>query len=245
MKHLFLTFLMLLCLQACAAEGKPFNGVWESRSPEEDLRLCIDLYGKTMKTPDGSADSYGYLEQSNDFVMDFWVISDILSVKGNEAKVKVFSWRYGTPDDKQEAVLTYDPTKKTMIFKRSDSPIVFKDAPEITKDILGQLYRNADIEADHEFINLSFYPKGDKWLLEESHATYYGEGRSKYINTAAFLGTLQGNKIVLTHEAYGFMLNIDEVNEGNMEKMASPYTLYYMPQSKAFMRNDGQVYILQ
>lgn len=78
-----------------------------------------------------------------------------------------------------------------------------------------------------------------------SHATYYGEGRSKYINTAAFLGTLQGNKIVLTHEAYGFMLNIDEVNEGNMEKMASPYTLYYMPQSKAFMRNDGQVYILQ
>lgn len=245
MKHLFLTFLMLLCLQACAAEGRPFNGVWEQKSTEEYHRLCVDLYGKTMKTPDGSADSYGYLQSENEFSGDFWVISDILSVKGNEAKVKVFSWRYGTPDDKQEAVLTYDPTKKTMIFKRSDSPIVFKDAPEITKDILGQLYRNADIEADHEFINLSFYPKGDKWLLEESHATYYGEGRSKYINTAAFLGTLQGNKIVLTHEAYGFMLNIDEVNEGNMEKMASPYTLYYMPQSKAFMRNDGQVYILQ
>ena len=86
---LTLFMLLSLSLSFAFAQGKPFKGFWEKDTTDEYHALYIDLYGKSLKTPDKSAASYGYLQSENEFNSDVWVITQVLSLQGNNAKVKL------------------------------------------------------------------------------------------------------------------------------------------------------------
>ena len=53
-------------------------------------------------------------------------------------------------------------------FKRSESPVLFQETPPIPSDALKSIYTYANIKQS-EMIFLSFYKRGDLWLLEESY----------------------------------------------------------------------------
>ena len=69
----------------------------------------------------------------------------MLSAEGNVAKIKMYSWRYGSPDDEKEETLTYDPVKKTLTVGK-EHLTVFKDAPSITPALLKETYRKQRCE---------------------------------------------------------------------------------------------------
>lgn len=235
MKRIITCLVLMFSLQLLFAQGKPFKGVWEIDTEDVYQCLYIDLYGKTMLLPDGSAPSYGYLLSENEYNSDCWVISKVLSVEGNVAKIKMYSWRYGSPDDEKEETLRYDPVKKTL-YVGKEHLTVFKDAPPITQAMLKETYRNRDVK--YEMVWVSFYSKsGGQWLMEAASSTVYEDGRMKYIVSTFYLGSVQGNKIVFTHQTEGFGLDAEELNKGNMTKI-SPCTMYYLSATKSFWMNN-------
>lgn len=164
-----------------------------------------------MKTPDKSAASYGYLQSENEFNSDVWVITQVLSLQGNNAKVKTFSWRYGSPNDQVEATLTYNPATKVMTYQRSDFPITFQPTPPINSLVLMKTYRNRDIK--HELVFLSF-EKRDGWVfINEESSSVYEDGR-------------------ISH----FLPDLSSIQLSEMEKTA-PCILTYSPASKTFVMN--------
>lgn len=237
MKRIFVAIVVLCLCSVASMAQKPFLGVWQKETPDDYHLLCLDLYQKSMTTPDQEAKAYGYLQFANEFYADYWVISKLISKSENEARVKCFSWRYGEPDDEEDAVIKYNPVDKTLTFQRGDVPVIFQSNLNVPTNIKDRLYRNRDIQSDHEVIFLSFIPKNEKWLLEESHATYYDDGHSKYQTTKTYLGTLQGNKFVCTHAKEGFMLNTEELNQENMD-LIEPFTFYYLSNSNTFWTKE-------
>ncbi len=235
MKRIITCMLLAFSIQLLFAQGKPFKGVWEINTEDMYQCLYIDLYGKTMLLPDGSAPSYGYLQSENEYNSDYWVISKVLSAEGNVAKIKMYSWRYGSPDDEKEETLTYDPVKKTLTVGK-EHLTVFKDAPSITPALLKETYRNRDVK--YEMVWVSFYPKGGgQWLMEASSSTVYEDGRMKYIASTFYWGTVQGNRIVFTHQTEGFMLDAETLNKENMKNI-SPCTMYYLSATQSFWMNN-------
>lgn len=89
-------------------------------------------------------------------------------------------------------------------------------------------------------IFLSFYKQGDLWLLEESYSTVYEDGTSKYLSTTVSLASLEGNRLLITHEKHGFMLEIDKLNKENMTEI-EPRSVYYAASIKSFLK-DGKIY---
>lgn len=91
------------------SEEKPFRGVWISNTSDEYLKLQIDLYSKSvyLDRKDGKP-SYGFLEQENEFVGDYRIITDILSIEKDKAKVATYSLRYGEPDDTTHVTLSFN-----------------------------------------------------------------------------------------------------------------------------------------
>lgn len=90
------------------SEEYPFRGVWINDSPEEYLKLKIDLYSKSIQLSDDTELSYGFLNLANEYVEDYSIITDVLSVEGNNAEVMTYNLRYGEPDDKTKRTLTFD-----------------------------------------------------------------------------------------------------------------------------------------
>ena len=183
MRRILTLFMLLsLSLSFAFAQGKPFKGFWEKDTTDEYHALYNDLYAKSLKTTDKSAASYRYLQSENDINSDVWVITQVLSLQGNNAKVKTFSWRYGSPNDQVEATLTYNPATKVMTYQRSDFPITFQPTPPINSLVLMKTYRNRDIK--HELIFLSF-EKRDGWVfINEESSSVYEDGRiSMYLQT--------------------------------------------------------------
>ena len=248
-KCMSLFFLLMLAVSfACQSHGtteKPFEGFWENWSEEESMSLYMDLYDQSIPLPgeDQPMMTYGYLVQSNEYYFDYWVISKVLSISGNEAHAKVFSLRYGTPDAEEDVIITYDPEKRELEFMRGDSPVLFQETPAIAEDALESIYRYFDPQ-HNEMIFLSFHKRGDLWLLEESHSTVYADGRTKYLTTTIALASLEGNRLVITHEKQEFMLDLkmDELNKENMPEV-EPRPVYYVASTKSILK-DGKLYEL-
>lgn len=235
MRRILTLFMLLsLSLSFAFAQGKPFKGFWEKDTTDEYHALYIDLYGKSLKTPDKSAASYGYLQSENEFNSDVWVITQVLSLQGNNAKVKTFSWRYGSPNDQVEATLTYNPATKVMTYQRSDFPITFQPTPPINSLVLRKTYRNRDIK--HELVFLSF-EKRDGWVfINEESSSVYEDGRISHSGNTVYAGKIKGNRIVCTYKLNCFLPDLSSIQLSEMEKTA-PCILTYSPASKTFVMN--------
>lgn len=105
--------------------NKIFRGIWIIDDPEGYLKLKIDLYSKTIRLSDDGELNYGFLEQVNEYVGDYSIISDVLSIEGDKAEVMIYSLRYGEPDDK---------TKLTLVFDRTNGSIKFGEFYVFPKD---------------------------------------------------------------------------------------------------------------
>lgn len=238
---LFVVLTVSFVCQSCETESQPFEGFWENYTENESMSLYMDLYDQSIPLPgsDQPMMTYGYLVHSNEYYFDYWVISKVLAIKGNEAHAKVFSLRYGTPDDEEDVMIKYDPKKRELEFKRSESPVLFQETPPIPSDALKLIYTYANIKQS-EMIFLSFYKRGDLWLLEESYSTVYEDGTSRYLNTKVSLASLEDNRFLITHERRGFMLEIDKLNKENMIEI-EPRSVYYAASIKSFLK-DGKIY---
>lgn len=116
-----LLFILLCVVVGCTGTSKqssPFKGEWKRQTAEEFNLLKVDLFEKTIKLPDGSGTCFGYLQSENEYYADYWIIDEVTNIEGNAAEVKVYSWRYGTPEDKQMRTLAYNANQQTVSWKQ-------------------------------------------------------------------------------------------------------------------------------
>ena len=116
-----LLFILLCVIVGCTASSKqssPFKGEWKQETDEELNLLKIDLYGKTVKLPDESGTCFGYLQTENEFAADYWIIDEVTNITNDSANVKVYSWRYGSPEEKNDRVLLYNSNEHTITVKQ-------------------------------------------------------------------------------------------------------------------------------
>lgn len=116
-----LLFILLCVIVGCAASSKqssPFKGEWKQETDEELNLLIIDLYEKTVKLPDESGTCFGYLQTENEFAADYWIIDEVTNITNDSANVKVYSWRYGSPEEKNDRVLLYNSNEHTITVKQ-------------------------------------------------------------------------------------------------------------------------------
>lgn len=113
------TFVCLLCA------GKS-GGVWISSTGEGyyKLKLCLD--SKSVKTPDGEAMCYGYLQMENDFVADYWIVTGVQQSPAGKYRVKYYSLRYGLPGQEETA---------DVVFNSADGSVSFGEAYKFTADM--------------------------------------------------------------------------------------------------------------
>lgn len=109
---------MLTGVSAFAADnaGRPFKGVWINLTDEAYEQLKIDLYDKVIPMPDGDGTCYGYLQMENDFVADYLIITKVMSIGKEAAKVKYYSLRYGMPADEDSVSVTLDSAGGSISF---------------------------------------------------------------------------------------------------------------------------------
>lgn len=116
-----LLFILLCVVMGCTGTSKqssPFKGEWKQQTAEEFNLLKVDLHEKSVKLPDGSGSCFGYLQTENEFAADYWIIDEVTKIDENSADVKVYSWRYGTPEDKQMRTLAYNATQQTVSWQQ-------------------------------------------------------------------------------------------------------------------------------
>lgn len=116
-----LLFILLCVIVGCAASSKqssPFKGEWKQETDEELNLLKIDLYEKTVKLPDESGTCFGYLQTENEFAADYWIIDEVTNITNDSANVKIYSWRYGNPEEKNDRVLLYNSNEHTITVKQ-------------------------------------------------------------------------------------------------------------------------------
>lgn len=91
------------------SEEYPFRGIWISETSDEYLKLQIDLYSRSVYFNRKNGDpSYGFLEMVNDYVGDYQIITDVISIEEDKARVAVYSLRYGEPDDTTHITLSFN-----------------------------------------------------------------------------------------------------------------------------------------
>lgn len=117
-KLLFILLCMVMGCTSTSKQSSPFKGEWKQETAEEFNLLKVDLQEKSVKLPDGSGSCFGYLQTENEFAADYWIIDEVTNIEGNAAEVKVYSWRYGTPDDKQMRTLAYNADQQTVFWKQ-------------------------------------------------------------------------------------------------------------------------------
>lgn len=91
----------------------------KQQTAEEFNLLKVDLYENSVKLPDGSDSCFGYLQTENEFTADYWIIDEVTKIDENSADVKVYSWRYGRPDEKETHTLAYNTTQRTISWKQN------------------------------------------------------------------------------------------------------------------------------
>lgn len=119
-----LLFIMLCAMVvACtttSTKSSPFKGEWKLETADEFNLLKIDLNEKSVMLPDESDSCFGYLQTENEFAADYWIIDEVINIDKDSANVKVYSWRYGSPDDKDTRVLLYDPQNHSITVKNGE-----------------------------------------------------------------------------------------------------------------------------
>lgn len=241
MKRILVAIVVLYLCSVASMAQKPFLGVWQKETPDDYHLLCLDLYQKSMTTPDQEAKAYGYLKAENEFSGDYWVISKLISISENEARVKCFSWRYGEPDDEEDAVIKYNPADKTLTFQRGDVPVIFGEVPQIPSNVKSKIFHTPDIRKGEELKELSFFPKNGKWMLLMKVYDYQDESHINHKWNNAYIGTLQKNKFVFTKFLSFRNATIDELSDSEFVTI-EPTTFYYIPGEKAFW-SEGTMYV--
>lgn len=116
---LLLSTMFLLAFMPCVVPvyaDNPFRGVWINNTAEQYEQLKMNLYDKSIKLSDEAGQSYGYLQVENDFVSDYWIITDVTAIQGNKAQVKYYSLRYGMPEQKESMTVTYNAADGSIAF---------------------------------------------------------------------------------------------------------------------------------
>lgn len=120
-KLLFILFCITIGTVGCtniSTKSSPFKGEWKFETADEFNLLRIDLNEKTIMLPDESDSCFGYLQTENEFAADYWIIDEVTNINKDSANVKVYSWRYGSPEDKQNRVLLYNSKEHTITIKQ-------------------------------------------------------------------------------------------------------------------------------
>lgn len=120
-KLLFILFCITIGTVGCtniSTKSSPFKGEWKLETADEFNLLRIDLNEKTIMLPDESDSCFGYLQTENEFAADYWIIDEVTNINKDSANVKVYSWRYGSPEDKQNRVLLYNSKEHTITIKQ-------------------------------------------------------------------------------------------------------------------------------
>lgn len=108
------------------SEEYPFRGVWINDDSENYFQLKLDLYSKSVHFSDNTEASFGFLDVENEFVGDYCIITDVLSIEKDKAEVMTYSLRYGDPNDKTKLTLLFDRTNGSL--KWDESLIFSKDS---------------------------------------------------------------------------------------------------------------------
>lgn len=108
------------------SEEYPFRGVWINDDPEGYLKLKLDLYSKSVHFSDDIGLCFGFLDVENEYVGDYSIITDVLSVERDKAEVMAYSLRYGDFDDKTKMTLSFDQTNGNL--KLGDFCVFNKDS---------------------------------------------------------------------------------------------------------------------
>lgn len=114
-------FILLFVMVGCtgtSTKPSPFKGEWKLETADEFNLLRIDLNEKTIMLPDESDSCFGYLQTENEFAADYWIIDEVTNINKDSANVKVYSWRYGSPENKQNRVLLYNSKEHTITIKQ-------------------------------------------------------------------------------------------------------------------------------
>lgn len=117
-KLLFILFCITISCSSISTKSSPFKGEWKFETADEFNLLRIDLNEKTIMLPDESDSCFGYLQTENEFAADYWIIDEVTNINKDSANVKVYSWRYGSPEDKQNRVLLYNSKEHTITIKQ-------------------------------------------------------------------------------------------------------------------------------
>lgn len=113
-KMLLILFCMMIGCTQMSTQSLQFKGEWKQETTEEFNLLKIDLYEKAIKLPDKSGSCFGYLQIENEYYADIWIIDEVSTIDDNSANVIVYSWRYGSPNQKYLRTITYNPAQQTV-----------------------------------------------------------------------------------------------------------------------------------
>lgn len=118
-KLLFILLCMVVGCTGTSKQASPFKGEWKQETAEELNLLKVDLYEKTVKLPDGSGTCFGYLQSENEYYADYWIIDEVTNINKDSANVKVYSWHYGSPEEKDIRTLIYNPADCSITIKQN------------------------------------------------------------------------------------------------------------------------------
>lgn len=135
-KLLFVLLCVMIGCTQISTQSLQFKGEWKQETTEEFNLLKIDLYEKAIKLPDKSDSCFGYLQMENEYYADFWIIDEVSKIDNNSANVLVYSWRYGSPDEKDLRTITYNPTQQTVSWNNDNYKLTLLPTNSNTKEAI-------------------------------------------------------------------------------------------------------------
>lgn len=135
-KLLFVLLCVMIGCTQISTQSLQFKGEWKQETTEEFNLLKIDLYEKAIKLPDKSDSCFGYLQMENEYYADFWIIDEVSKINNNSANVLVYSWRYGSPDEKDLRTITYNPTQQTVSWNNDNYKLTLLPTNSNTKEAI-------------------------------------------------------------------------------------------------------------
>ena len=135
-KLLFVLLCVMIGCTQISTQSLQFKGEWKQETTEEFNLLKIDLYEKAIKLPDKSGSCFGYLQMENEYYADFWIIDEVSKIDNNSANVLVYSWRYGSPDEKDLRTITYNPTQQTVSWNNDNYKLTLLPTNSNTKEAI-------------------------------------------------------------------------------------------------------------
>lgn len=146
---------MIGCTQM-STQSLQFKGEWKQETTEEFNFLKIDLYEKTIKLPDESGSCFGYLQMENEYYADLWIIDEVSKIDNNSANVLVYSWRYGSRDEKDLRTITYNPTQKSISWDNNNYELILLPTNSSNQEAINADSKPSKNEATGKSFNTFF-----------------------------------------------------------------------------------------